>query len=163
MKYGARERYIHRIFVWGILLKAFDGILEILGGIGLLFSGVLASTAMRLIQSELIEDPKDFLATNLQHLLPIILANSGLFPTIYLLSHGIIKLFLVVGLLRDKVWAYPSAIVVFGLFVMYQLYRYTFTHSIWLLLLTVLDLIVIGLTWHEYRFFKTYRVFPDTH
>ena len=44
--------------------------------------------------------------------------------------------------------------VAFGLFIAYQLYRYTYTHSIWLLLFSVLDLGVIALTWHEYRYIK---------
>jgi len=39
-----------------------------------------------------------------------------------------------------------------------QLYRYSYTHSIWLLLVTVLDLIVIGLTWHEYKYLKAERI-----
>ncbi|MHB8885982.1 MAG: DUF2127 domain-containing protein [Methylovirgula sp.] len=62
------------------------------------------------------------------------------------------KLWLIIGLLRKKLWYYPVAIVVFGLFIAYQLYRYAFSHSVWLLLITVLDVVVIGLTWHEYRF-----------
>jgi uncharacterized membrane protein len=67
------------------------------------------------------------------------------------LSHGIVKLFLVVGLLRNKLWAYPAAIVVFVLFIAYQLYRLSSAPSPLLVLLTVFDVVVIGLTWHEYR------------
>lgn len=154
-----REQFIHKIFVWSVLLKAFDGVVEILGGVALLFPGVLTNIAMLLIQNELIEDPHDFLATYLQHTVPTFLAQSGWFAALYLVSHGLIKTVLVAGLLRDKLWAYPSAIVVFALFIVYQLYRYTFTHSIFLILLTVLDLVVIGLTWHEYRYFKKHHTF----
>jgi uncharacterized membrane protein len=39
---------------------------------------------------------------------------------------------------------------VLGFFIVYQLYRYTQTHGFGLLLLTLLDLVVVGLTWHEY-------------
>lgn len=154
-----REKVIRKVFVWGVLLKAFDGVVEILGGIALLFSGTLANIVLLLIQNELIEDPHDFLATYLQHTLPMFLAQSGWFAALYLFSHGIVKIVLVAGLLRNKLWAYPSAIVVFALFVAYQLYLYTFSHSIFLLLLTILDLAVIWLTWHEYRYFKKYRAF----
>jgi uncharacterized membrane protein len=38
-----------------------------------------------------------------------------------------------------------------------QLYRYVFTHSPWLLVLTALDLVVILLTWHEYRLLRRMR------
>ena len=159
MDTNTREKYLHRFFIVGILLKAFDGVLEILGGIALLFSGALAHTAALLIQHELIEDPSDALATHLQQFIPL-LAGSSLFATIYLLSHGVIKLFLAAGLLSNKLWAYPTAIVVFVLFVVYQMYRYTFTHSPWLIVFTVIDIAVIWLTWHEYRYFKRHHAFP---
>ena len=77
-----------------------------------------------------------------------------MFAAVYLLGHGVIKLWLIIGLLREKLWYYPTALVVFGLFIVYQLYRYSFTHSIWLLLITIVDLVVIGLTWHEYRYLR---------
>ena len=36
-------------------------------------------------------------------------------------------------------------------FIVYQCYRYMYTHSIWLVLLTILDVIVAFLIWHEYQ------------
>lgn len=156
-----REQIIHRIFFWGVLLKAFDGVVEVLGGAALLFTGTLTNFAEALIRNELLEDPHDFLAVHLQHTLPAFLAQSGWFASLYLVSHGIIKIVLVAGLLRDKLWAYPSAIVVFTLFIVYQIYRYLYTHSVFLILLTVLDLMVIWLTWHEYRYFKKNHAFAQ--
>ena len=76
------------------------------------------------------------------------------FTAYYLASHGIVKLFVIIGLWRKKLWYYPTAIVVFASFIVYQLYRFNFTHSIWLLVLTVLDVVVIWLTWHEYKYIK---------
>ena len=73
---------------------------------------------------------------------------------LYLLSHGVIKLFVIIGLLQQKLWYYPTALVIFGLFIVYQLYRFSFTHSPWLLVLTVLDIIVMWLTWHEYSYLR---------
>ena len=156
-----KEKFIHRIFVWGVLLKAFDGVLEIIGGIVLFFPGALTRVVVTLVQNELIEDPHDFLAVHLQNALPALLAHTGWFAAFYVLSHGVVKLALVAGLLRDKLWAYPSAIIIFTLFVVYQLYEYFFTHSLFLLLLTALDLFVIGLTWHEYRYFKKHHAFAQ--
>ena len=144
------EKKIHLVFVVSVLLKALNGVLEILLGIAFLFTSALAGIIQTLIQSELIEDPADLVANAIQNFLPF-LTHSQYFISIYLLSHGIIKIFLVAGLLRNKLWAYPAALVVFTLFIVYQLYRYSFTHSIWLILLTIFDLFVIWLTWHEYR------------
>ena len=76
------------------------------------------------------------------------------FLRFYLLSHGIVKAVLVVGLMREKLWAYPASFAVFGAFIAYQLYRYTFTHDIGLILLTIFDLFVIYLAVHEYRLFR---------
>jgi uncharacterized membrane protein len=147
------EKKIHLIFVLSVLLKALNGVLEIILGVAFLFTSTLAGLVQTLVQGELIEDPADIVANSIQHFLPF-LTHSQYFISFYLLSHGVIKIFLVVGLLRNKVWAYPAAIIVFALFIIYQLYRYSFTHSIWLILLTIFDLFVIWLTWHEYRLLK---------
>jgi len=156
-----KEKYIHKVFVWGVLLKAFDGVLETLAGIILLFPGTLTSIIQFVVQNELLEDPHDFLFSHLHSAILGLSGASELFIALYLLSHGFIKIVLVIGLLRDKLWAYPSAIVVFSLFIIYQLYHYLFTHSVFLLILTVLDLAVIWLTVHEYRYFKKYHVFAE--
>lgn len=50
------------------------------------------------------------------------------FASMYLLSHGIIKALLIAGLLRQKLWYYPAAIIVFVSFILYQLHR--FTHAL---------------------------------
>jgi uncharacterized membrane protein len=52
---------------------------------------------------------------------------------------------------REKRWAFPVAIAVFLLFIVYQLYRFTLTHSPWLMLLTLFDVAVLWLIWNEYR------------
>lgn len=153
------EKVLHKVFVWGILLKAFDGVVETLGGAVLFLPGVLTSALDFLMRNELIEDPHGLLATYVQHVIPNFLAQSGWFAALYLISHGLIKIALAVGLLRNKVWAYPAAIIVFVLFIAYQMLRYMSTHSAFLLVLTVFDLLVIWLTWHEYRYYLKYREF----
>ena len=149
-----QEKNIRQIFIVSVLLKGFNAILEIVGGVLFLFTGTITSIVQFLVQGELIEDPHDFIANSIQHYLPYFSEHSQLFAAFYLLSHGVIKIFLIVGLLRNKLWAYPSAIIVFFLFIAYQLYRFTYTHSVFLILLTIFDLFVIWLTWHEYKIVK---------
>jgi uncharacterized membrane protein len=43
---------------------------------------------------------------------------------------------------------------VFGAFIAYQLYRYSYTHDLSLILLSIFDLFVIALAVHEYRLVK---------
>ena len=150
------EKNIRRVFTISVLLKAANAVLEIVGGTLLLFTGAVTNLIEYLARGELIEDPSDFLANSIQHYLPYLSEHSQLFAAFYLLSHGIIKIFLAVGLLRRKLWAYPSAIIVFILFILYQIYRYTYTHSIFLILLTIFDLFVVWLTWHEYKVIRAH-------
>jgi uncharacterized membrane protein len=65
--------------------------------------------------------------------------------------HGVVKVGLVVGLLRRHLWAYPTAMVAFAVFLAYQIYRYLHTGSVWLLVLSILDVLVICLTAAEYK------------
>ena len=81
-------------------------------------------------------------------------AQTHHFYAFYLLSHGLVKGALVIGLLRQKLWAYPASFVVFGAFIAYQLYRYSYTHEFSLILLSLLDLFVIALAIHEYRLLR---------
>ena len=76
------------------------------------------------------------------------------FAAIYLLIHGAIKIALVGALLKHKLWAYPIAGVVFGVFIIYQIYRFTLTHGVGLIALSLFDLVVIWLICLEYRALK---------
>ena len=107
---------------------------------------------------ELLKNPNDFVAGYfLQSALKFSVATKT-FAAFYLLSHGVVKLLLVVALLRGKLWAYPASLVVLGLFILYQVYRYTLTHSLGLIALTVFDLVVIWLIFHEYRVIREHPV-----
>ena len=155
------ERRIHQIFEISVLLEGAHALIECIGGLVLAFvsTSAIASLVNALTQEELIEDPNDFVATHLLSLVQNFTASTQHFYAFYLLSHGIIKVFLVIGLLRNKLWAYPVSLVVLGLFVMYQLYRFSYTHGVGLIVLTVFDVIVMGLIWHEYRLVR--RATPD--
>ena len=154
-----QEKNMHQQFVVGVWLKALNALLEIIGGTLLLFTGAVTTFITYMARNELIEDPGDVVANTVQHHLPYLSQHSQLFTAIYLLSHGIIKIFLVAGLLGRRLWAYPSAIIVFVLFIVYQLYHYIHTHSFFLLLLTTSDILVIWLTWHEYKVIKKHMAF----
>ena len=147
------ERRIHRIFEISVLLKGAHALIECIGGLVLAFVSTSAIQNMvnSFTQDELVEDPNDFVATHLLRLAQDFTVSTQHFYAFYLLSHGVIKSFLVVGLLRNKLWAYPASLVVLGLFIVYQLYRFSYTNSFGLIVLTVFDVVVMALIWHEYR------------
>src|SRR6185312_7398437 len=118
----------------------------------------LTQFVLFLTQGELIEDPKDFLANFFLKSAEQLSISSQHFAALYLLSHGLIKIFLVVGLFRKKLWAYPISIAVFGVFIIYQMYRFTVTGSLWLIIFTIFDLVVVILTIHEYTYMKNNAV-----
>jgi uncharacterized membrane protein len=149
-----KEKNIHLIFTTSLIFKGVFALFEILAGILAYFvtQQSLLNFVTAITQDELVEDPKDLVANFLLKTARHMSVGSQAFVAFYLLSHGVIKLFLIIGLLRGRLWYYPSSMVVFGLFVAYQLYRFTFTNSFWLMLITIIDVIVIWLTWHEYKY-----------
>lgn len=147
---------IHQAFTISLWLKAAFALAETVGGIVVYFT--TQQSWVRLVRAvtghELIEDPHDLVANYLQHAVQQFSGSALQFAAFYLLGHGIVKLWLIAGLLRKRLWYYPVSIVVFGMFIVYQLYRFHFTDSISLLLITVLDLIVMVLTWWELHFLR---------
>ncbi|MEJ2652120.1 MAG: DUF2127 domain-containing protein [Gammaproteobacteria bacterium] len=150
------ENNIHLAFEVGLILKGVIALFEIIGGILVYFVSqhFLLHVVLAVTQDELSEDPKDFIAHYLIHTAQTFSVSSQHFAAFYLFSHGAIKMALIVGLLQKRLWFYPAAIVVFGLFIIYQLYRFSFTHSAWLLVLTLLDIVVIWLTRHEWKYLR---------
>jgi uncharacterized membrane protein len=147
------ERQIHQIFEISVLLKGVHALIECIGGLVLAFvnTSTITNLVNALTQEELVEDPKDFVATHLLSLAQNFTVSTQRFYAVYLLSHGLIKLLLVIGLLRNKLWAYPVSLFTLGLFIVYQLYRFSYTHGLGLIVLTLLDVVVVGLIWHEFR------------
>jgi uncharacterized membrane protein len=148
------EKTIHNVFIISIFLKGLNAILEIALGILFSFNGAAVSLISFMIRGELIEDPTDFVATHIRAALPYLSSHVQLFGAFYLLSHGIIKIFLVWALLKNKLWAYPTAIVFLSLFIIYQVIQFGFNHSLVLVGLTIFDLLVLWLVVHEYRYIQ---------
>ena len=141
-----------RLFAVGIILKGLDGVLELVSGTLLLFvaPAKLSQLAILVTQPELTEDPNDFIANHIQQGAAGLTDHIVFFTAFYLLIHGAVKVVLVVALLRDKLWAYPWMIGVLGIFILYQLYQLSRGPSAGLVVLTVFDILVVILTWHEY-------------
>ena len=121
----------------------------------------LHSIIVLLTQHELSQDPNDLVANFLLGVSSKFSVGSQHFGIIYLLSHGAVKLFLVSMLWQKKLWAYPVASFFLGLFIIYQIYRYSFSHSLWLMALILVDMITILLILAVYK--KDIRNTGDAH
>lgn len=151
-----QEKGIYEVFLISILLKGINAVLEIALGLLLLFTNLVNDIVLALAENELIEDPSDFFA---RHLESFVLAPQAQFlGGLYLIGHGLVKVFLVAGLLQKKMWAFPATIAVLSLFILYQMIRFASTHSIPLLLLSIFDAMVVWLVYHEYKRYQ--KVLP---
>ena len=137
-----QEASIRRLFRLSIALKGLHAFAEIAGGISLsLFS---TDSILRLLYRV---DRHDWFAS---HFTP----NEHRYYAFYLLTHGVANLVIVVGLMRERLWAYPATFAVLSLFIAYQVQRYIYVRDPVLIILSLLDLIVMALAWHEYRLVK---------
>jgi uncharacterized membrane protein len=151
-----QEKQIHQIFVVSVLFKGAHALIEIIGGVALYMvsTQAIVSAINRFSRDQLVDDPDDWVGTHLLQFAQTFSVEQHNFYAFYLLSHGVVKSILVVGLLREKLWAYPASFAVFGAFILYQLYRYSFTGDIGLILLSIFDIFIIYLAAHEYRLLR---------
>jgi uncharacterized membrane protein len=142
----------HKVFWLGIFFKTVDGFLETAGAIALasISNKSIVHLVYAVFREELREDPHDLLANYLVVLSQHLSASEKTFAVLYLLIHGVTKLGIVSAIWWKKLWAYPLAGVVFSLFAVYQMVRFTYTHSAMMILLTAVDLVIIALLKPEY-------------
>jgi uncharacterized membrane protein len=142
----------HRLFLLALLLKGFNGLVELVGGALALFVPLhrVNQLVLWMTASEIEDDPNDWLANTLIDAAQRLSMGTKLFASFYLLAHGVVKLFLVYSLWREKVWAFPVALWLLGALVGYSLYRFTHTHSVALLVFGAIDLVIMWLIWREY-------------
>lgn len=148
-----RERNLHEFFEIGVVLKAIDSSVELItGSLLLLLSPAAVQSAITAITGdELTEVPRDFLWKIVVQTFQGFAAYPQTFWAILLLAHGIVKMFLVIGLLKNKIWAFPAAAAVFTLFAATELVQIAIRPSIFLGLVAAFDIALIALILHEYK------------
>ncbi len=153
------ETDIRRVFQVSLLLKGAPSLLEVLGGLALVFLShdLVLRMVTVLTAAELLEDPRDLVANAVRQAAEGFATDTQAFAAWYLFSHGLIKLVLVAAVLTSRVWAYPAYIVAMIGFIFYQVYRMTFEVTFVLVAITLLDLIVLFLAWYEYGFVRRER------
>src|SRR6478735_12763894 len=142
-----------RLFRIAMAVKGIDGLLELVGGITLLLvsQAAVQKVIAAVVTRDLLGPPDGSLTRHFVAGTAEFASGSRTFAVLYLLLHGVLKLGLVIALLRHWLPAYPVAVVVLGLFVVYELYRATQTGSVLLPVLALVDVAVIVLVVREYR------------
>ncbi|WP_442576945.1 DUF2127 domain-containing protein [Microbacterium sp. F51-2R] len=156
---ATRERVLDLVFLLGVLFKGIDGAFELVAGVALLFLSPvqLQDVARSLTAHELAQDPHDLLANLLLAGAGSLDPASATFLALYLLLHGVVKLAIVAALLLGSRRIYPWAIGALTLFLVYQVYELVVAPSVFVLVLTLFDAVIIALTWREWRHGRTLR------
>ncbi len=153
MRYLSTQTATDKAFAIALVLKAIDALGETVGGVWLLLIDPrwLQGTVASLVAPELREDPHDFFAVHILRWAIRFQQHAMLIAALYLISHGVTKLMVLVEIVRGRLWAYPALIVLTALFVTYQIYYMAVTRpSASYLALTLFDLLIIALTTVEY-------------
>lgn len=143
------EKELHRIFDITLLLKGIHAAIELIGG--LLLYIVSADSITRAVDFFV---KGDIIAGYLLTVGHSFGGSSKAFAALYLASHGVVNGLVTLGLWKEKIWAYPISFAVIMGFIAYQLYLLGFGYSLWLVILTVLDVAILLLAWHEYHLLK---------
>lgn len=147
------KKLINKIFEAGIIIKAFFGIFEIMGGLLFAISKKIITNnfIISMSQDEIAEDPNDLIANYLINISNSLAQDSRIFAVAYLLFHGAINIFLAISLAKEKIKTYPTIITVLCAFIFYQTYKYIHTNSLMLLALTIFDLAFTSIILLEYK------------
>jgi uncharacterized membrane protein len=156
MTFPSKSRLLHLVSRVGFVMKGIDGLLECAGAFILLTVSPRAISAIvrLLTEHELSRDPTDFLSTHLVLLAHEWSVRPKIFFALYLMVHGGVKVLLVAGLLRRKLWVYPIALLFMVILILYQLYRYSHTHSPVIGVFTALDTVVTLFIALDYRYVR---------
>lgn len=151
------SRWYDRIYKIGVGIKGFDGLVELVLGVLLLVSPDLLHRILAALIGEAHEyhgQIATLVANYIARTDGDLVSGSVIFLAVFLISHGVIKLALVYCLLREILWAYPYALAVLGMFLLYQLYAIIVHPTLGMGLLVVLDIFIIWLVWGEWQKLK---------
>ena len=148
-----KSKPLDGVFYASLILKGIDGLIEaIVAFVILIFNPPRMHHIIDLVSQEANEHHQQIFLTITHYLTANYTNNVRYFLVIYLLIHAAIKLVSVVGLLLNKHWAYPFALITLGVLVLYQLYEIIFVKpSVFMILLTLFDLFIVWLIWREYK------------
>ena len=147
------KSFVHRAFWISLVIKGIDGALQLVGGFAAIFiEPATLGNAYRWITRFLFGkrdgNPEAEFIRDAAHSFHI---SVPLLVCIYLLIHGVIKLLLVYGLLKERLWVFPAAFAGFGFFLALEIYR-IYAHFYWgILILMCLDVFVLTMVTLEYK------------
>ncbi len=141
------------LFRFGMFWRIGYGTVRFIVGLVLLrYIGTpLSDIFARTFRSEFFEEPREHFIHAVSPFAHHFSFEITYFLAIYLIFWGAIDVSLSIQLLRLKLWAFPLTMWLISLFVVYEVYRYTHTHSLILLGIIIIDLFLILLINGEFK------------
>ncbi|HSW85557.1 MAG TPA: DUF2127 domain-containing protein [Candidatus Saccharimonadales bacterium] len=137
----------------GIIIKGIDGVFELVGGVLVLVISPQTFNKLTeyLTHDSLEQNPHNYLANEIAKAGHHLASGHNIFAAAFLLTHGAVKVFLVTCLLLNKLWAYPWALVILSVFLVYQIFLLVTKPGFGMGFLTVLDIFIIWLIYREWH------------
>lgn len=148
------SKWFDRLYMVTVAVKGFDGLVELVAGLILLIGPGELHKLLSFLTGEARESSHQFmhqLAEYIAHVDTDVTRGGLTVVILFLVIHGVVKLSLVYALLRRILWAYPYALGVLVLFLVYQLYVCIVQPSVSMILFALLDAIIVWVVWGEWR------------
>ena len=136
------RKIIHSAFFATVILNGFIAIADIFAGLFFIFERQIAGILFTYHYP---------LANVIRAVVLTLMSQNQLMGILYFFAHGVVKLFLVWGLLTNRLWAYPCSIVFLTGFSLYQMYDLFQRFSWFSILLIIVNMITVFFIAREYR------------
>lgn len=145
-------RWLHDLFEASLVLKGALAMVEALAGLvlWLLPHDGVPRLVHWLAEIQLVHHRVETMAAWAEARAAEFSISSQHFYALYLLSHGGLKIGLVLALARGYRWAYPAAMVLLAAFIAYQMHHWAETRAPVLLFLSGFDAVMIWLVLQEW-------------
>lgn len=159
----SEEKTSSKLFSISMWWRIVYGVMRIFFGLALLkvIGAPLIEIITSIMEHELMSKSPDIIYTFISSLLTEHNFSVTYFLSFYFIFWGSVDIFLSYHLLKDNLWAFPISMVLICLFIIYSLFRFTFTHSLILLGVVVLDIIILFLINQEYKKVKCAELNQD--
>lgn len=152
-KLGSMEaRAVHFAFRFTLILKGLFAFSEILAGVLMVYftPSRVRDLVELFVSSEFGQQYMHFWHEYIIDFGLNYTVGTQIFALFYLISHGVAKFIVIVLLWQERTWAYPVSVGLLLAFIAYQMARWTHTHSVLLMALTLFDIVLIALTLLEF-------------